>query len=195
MTNLWQGPFGDDYHRRSPGDVSANLAFFERTLAKTERVASVLELGCGVGSNLRALRHLLPASELSGVEINSGAMVVASGVADHVWLSSFLEWQPPAKWDLVFTKGVLIHVPPEDLPSAYGVLYEASSRYVLIAEYYAKTPTEVQYRGHDKALWRRDFAGEFMDRYHVRLLDYGFVWDRDPVAPQDSLNWFLMERT
>ena len=193
---LWRGQFGDQYHARSPGSVDANLAFFERALAKAQHISSILELGCGVGTNLRALARLLPATELSGVEINTGAASAASEVADHVWCDSVLDWSPPRQWDLVLTRGVLIHVAPDDLPAAYGVIYEASERYVLLAEYYAKTPTEVQYRGHDKALWRRDFAGEFLDLYsNMRLRDYGFVYDRDDVAPQDSINWFLMERT
>jgi spore coat polysaccharide biosynthesis protein SpsF len=86
-------------------------------------------------------------------------------------------------------------VAPDDLPAAYAVLHDAAERYVLLAEYFAKTPTEVQYRGQDRALWRRDFAGEFLDMHpNMRLRDYGFAYSRDAVAPQDDLTWMLMER-
>ena len=29
----------------------------------------------------------------------------------------------------------------------------------------------------------------------LRLIDYGFVYHRDPNFPQDDLNWFLMEKS
>jgi hypothetical protein len=29
----------------------------------------------------------------------------------------------------------------------------------------------------------------------LRLVDYGFVYRRDPAHPQDDLTWFLLEKT
>jgi spore coat polysaccharide biosynthesis protein SpsF len=44
-------------------------------------------------------------------------------------------------------------------------------------------------------LFKRDFAGEMMDRYpDLKLLDYGFVYHRDPAFPDDDITWFLMEK-
>jgi len=28
----------------------------------------------------------------------------------------------------------------------------------------------------------------------LELVDYGFVYHRDPVFPQDDINWFLMKK-
>jgi spore coat polysaccharide biosynthesis protein SpsF len=28
----------------------------------------------------------------------------------------------------------------------------------------------------------------------LRVVDYGFVWKRDPVFPQDDLTWFVLEK-
>ena len=53
--------------------MASNLALFERVLSRTEGVSSVLELGCNIGNNLRALGTLLPDSSLRGVEINADA--------------------------------------------------------------------------------------------------------------------------
>ncbi len=33
-----------------------------------------------------------------------------------------------------------------------------------------------------------------MDTYGLRLVDYGFVYRRDPNWPQDNINWFLLEK-
>jgi len=66
----------------------------------------------------------------------------------------------------------------------------------LMCEYYNPSPVEVNYRGHSGKLFKRDFAGEFLDKFSdVKLIDYGFVYQRDPAFPQDDLTWFLMEKT
>jgi spore coat polysaccharide biosynthesis protein SpsF len=56
-------------------------------------------------------------------------------------------------------------------------------------------PVSVDYRGHAQRLYKRDFAGEMMERYpFLELLDYGFVYRRDRAFPQDDITWFLMEK-
>jgi len=110
--------------------------------------------------------------------------------------SSILEWQPPATYDLALIKGVLIHINPDHLPEVYDRLYACTNQYILVAEYYNPSPVAVSYRGHTDRLFKRDFAGEMMDRYQdLHLLDYGFVYHRDPVWPQDDITWFLMEKS
>ena len=96
--------------------------------------------------------------------------------------------------DLTFTFAVLIHINPEHLKSVYDNLVNGSNRYVLVAEYYNPTPTIVNYRGHDDRLFKRDFAGDLIDNYGLRLVDYGFVYKRDNCAPQDDVTWFLLEK-
>jgi spore coat polysaccharide biosynthesis protein SpsF len=64
-----------------------------------------------------------------------------------------------------------------------------------VAEYYNPSPVELSYRGYRGVLFKRDFAGELLDRHNdLRLLDYGFVWKRDPSFPQDDITWFLMAK-
>jgi pseudaminic acid biosynthesis-associated methylase len=188
--SLWAGDFGRDYAQRNRGDdlVASNLALFERVLSRTEGVSSVLELGCNIGNNLRALRTLLPEATLRGVEINADA-------AAEVDVASIIGYTAPEPVDLAFTKGVLIHINPDRLPDVYTSLTSASSRYVMVCEYYNPSPVEVHYRGHDHALFKRDFAGEILDATPgLRLVDYGFTYHRDPVHPLDDSTWFLMER-
>lgn len=93
-------------------------------------------------------------------------------------------------------KGVLIHINPEFLDQVYAKLYEATGRYLMVCEYYNPTPVNVNYRGHSDRLFKRDFCGEILDRYpSLQLIDYGFVYHRDPSFPQDDITWFLMERS
>lgn len=192
---FWAGEFGDEYTKRSPGNVAANAAMFGRVLARTGHLESAIEFGAGIGSNLVAIAMLSPGVEPWAVEINEDAINYLRDVGVKVIFGSMLDAIPSKPChDLAFTKGVLIHIAPDDLPRAYEVLYRASNRYILLAEYYNPTPVEIEYRGHAGRLWKRDFAGEMLDRYQdLRLVDYGFVYHRDPF-PQDDLTWFLMEK-
>jgi pseudaminic acid biosynthesis-associated methylase len=97
---------------------------------------------------------------------------------------------------LVLIKGVLIHINPNELPIVYDKLVQAAKKYILIMEYYNPTPVSVTYRGQKDRLFKRDFAGEIMDRHkNIKLLDYGFVYHRDLNFPMDDGTWFLMEKT
>ena len=72
---LWAGEFGAEYMQRNRGAslIASNTELFRKVLARTEGVSSVLELGCNIGNNLRALRDLLPDADLHGIEINEQA--------------------------------------------------------------------------------------------------------------------------
>jgi spore coat polysaccharide biosynthesis protein SpsF len=196
--NFWAGNFGDDYIARNTLDhVPSRLAMFSRILSRTSGVGSVIEFGANIGINLCALHHLLPQAEIKAVEINPNA---AKTLQSYPWISSvsnssFIAQSFADEADLSFTSGVLIHINPEFLPKAYENLYNASRRYVMVAEYYSPAPVSIPYRGHSERLYKRDFAGEMLDMFpDLRLVDYGFVYRRDPVYPADDLTWFLMEK-
>jgi pseudaminic acid biosynthesis-associated methylase len=157
----------------------------------------MLEMGANVGMNLRALSPLAPQASLNAIEINPQAAEVLRGLpfVNAVYEGSILNYQVEQQFDLVFTKGVLIHLAPEMLPDVYDKMVETSSRYVLIAEYYNPSPAEIPYRGHSNKMFKRDFAGELMDRHpNMKLIDYGFLYRRDVNWPQDDITWFLMEK-
>lgn len=196
---FWAGQFGNDYIARNQSEqlLAGNLVFFSKVLARTESVTSMLEMGANVGMNLRALSPLAPQASLNAIEINPQAAEVLRGLpfVNAVYEGSILNYQVEQQFDLVFTKGVLIHLAPEMLPDVYDKMVETSSRYVLIAEYYNPSPAEIPYRGHSNKMFKRDFAGELMDRHpNMKLIDYGFLYRRDVNWPQDDITWFLMEK-
>lgn len=196
--NFWAGRFGDEYIERNKGQKLQGCvtAFWSRVLSRTCGIGSILELGANIGLNLRALHTLLPEAVLGGVEINptAAAQLSAWGKAE-VFEQSLFDFQPARSWDMAFTKGVLIHLNPDLLTDAYDVLYRSTARYLCVAEYYNPTPVTVPYRGNTDRLYKRDFAGEIMERFpDLKLVDYGFAWRRDPVFPQDDMTWFLMEK-
>ncbi|VVP84727.1 hypothetical protein PS934_01021 [Pseudomonas fluorescens] len=195
---FWQGEFGNQYVERNIGQplVAANLALFAKALTRVGHIDSLVELGTNAGNNLQALRQLLPRCELFGVEINASACAAARalGIA-QIWQGSLFDFPRERTFDLTLSKGVLIHLAPELLPAAYAQLYELSQRYILIAEYYNPAPVEVPYRGNSGKLFKRDFAGEMLDRYDdLQLLDYGFGYHRDRQFPVDDITWFVLEK-
>lgn len=196
---FWAGAFGREYILRNQGDalLASNLAFFTKALRAARDLETCIEFGANIGMNLRALKLLHPRMEQHGIEINAEAAQQLAQVIgpQRVHNLSILEFQSPQTWDLVLIKGVLIHINPDVLPEVYDKLVAACGRYLLVAEYYNPVPVAVAYRGHSERLFKRDFAGEIMERHpRMRLLDYGFVYRRDPNFPQDDITWFLMEK-
>jgi pseudaminic acid biosynthesis-associated methylase len=193
---FWSGEFGDDYTERNKNSfLPSRLAIFAKALARTTGIASAFEVGCNVGENLDALRLLFPAIKTAGIEINAMAAKQAEKKGHAVVCASVLDPPRADSAELVFTNGLLIHIDPSALETTYRFLFEHSCRYVLLIEYFNPTPVEVPYRGHAEKLFKRDFAGDMLDRFPLRLVDYGFTWRRDPVFPQDDVTWFMLKRT
>jgi pseudaminic acid biosynthesis-associated methylase len=196
---FWAGEFGTEYMQRNRGELllASNLNFFSRSLRAARGVKTCIEFGANVGMNLKALKLLYPAQEQFGIEINAEAARELGQVIppSHVFTTSILDFNTQQTWDLALIKGVLIHINPDALPQVYDKLVAAAARYLLVAEYYNPSPVAVSYRGHTDRLFKRDFAGEILERHpELKLIDYGFAYRRDPNFPQDDITWFLMER-
>lgn len=197
---FWAGEFGDEYIGRNADDqlLASNLHFFVSALRTAGRIQSCCELGANIGMNLRALRLLYPQATLSGVEINPVAATALVSLLgeDNVTKGSILDYSVGTTVDLVLIKGVLIHISPAALPKVYDKMYQASRRLILVAEYYNPNPVSVTYRGHSDRLFKRDFAGEMLERFPDLILkDYGFAYRRDRAFPQDDITWFLLEKS
>ncbi len=192
---FWRGEFGDDYSLRNDGSTTpARLNFWSKILSATGAIGSAYEIGTNIGLNLDAIKTLSKDIKTLGCEINASAYEVVSGKGHDVEHASAFDISEESAADLAFTSGVLIHIAPERLEDVYKALYMHSNRYILVNEYYSPGPVEVRYRGHDGKLFKRDFAGELMDMFDLRLVDYGFTWRRDPLFPLDDSNWFLLEK-
>lgn len=193
---FWAGEFGQGYMERNEGEqwVATNQALFSRILQRAPGVRSIVELGCNIGLNLQALHRIHPRFDLCGYEINA----IAAAKARELGIGRIVEGtilEPlTGQYDLAFTKGVLIHINPNELRSVYDNLHRLSTRYVLVAEYYSPTPEAISYRNVPDRLFKRDFAGEIMDLYGMKLLDYGFVYRRDNYFPQGDITWFLLQK-
>jgi spore coat polysaccharide biosynthesis protein SpsF len=198
-SQIWAAQFGKDYTERNTTDalLRENVAFYgERFRRMPDRPRTVLELGCNSGMNIAALRMLDEQIEATAVEVNATAAALARQHAKTVHNVPISQFQTDQQFDLVLCRGILIHLPPDELEHAYRVIAQAARRYVLLAEYYNPSPTEIPYRGNAGMMWKRDFAGELMAiSPDLRLIDYGFVYKADPFYKNWSdVTWFLFQR-
>ncbi len=194
---FWATEFGDSYISRNQSSklLASNTALFASIFNSIESVPeNFLELGANIGMNVKAIQTLSPEAQFTGIEINKQACEILAKTGCHVVESSILDADITTKFDFVFSKGVLIHLAPDQLQSTYRKMYEWSNRYILIAEYYNPVPVAISYRGNEDKLFKRDFAGEFLDLFEdVKLRDYGFAYYKGKF-PQDDINWFLLEK-
>lgn len=196
---FWAGDFGKDYIERnvSPELLASNLVFFAKALNRAENVNTCLEFGANVGMNLKALKLLFPKIELNAIEISQDAVNLLGECVERekIFQGSIFDYPVNKKVDLVLMKTVLIHINPEMLNLVYEKMYQASSHYILVCEYYNTTPVAIPYRGHIDRLFKRDFAGEMLDKYSdLSLIDNGFAYHRIPPYMNDDITWFLMEK-
>jgi pseudaminic acid biosynthesis-associated methylase len=194
---FWESDFGDEYIARNKSDElhASNLNFFSNILKRMDSYpASALELGANVGMNVKAILTLSPKTAVTAVEINAKAIFELKNLNCEAVQASILEYAPKQKFDLVFTKGVLIHINPNELHKVYNLMYSSSNKYILVAEYYNPSPVSVTYRGIEERLFKRDFAGEMLEMFpDLKLVDYEFCY-HNGVFPQDDITWFLLEK-
>jgi pseudaminic acid biosynthesis-associated methylase len=195
LEKLWSGEFGDAYTDRNAA-AGAHRETFWRELIAAYPCASALEIGCNLGANLGWIAKLLPPRGVFGVEINEHALVrlrAAHPGVNAVWGQARELPFRDRFFDLTFTMGVLIHQPPSHLPIVMSEIVRCSRRYVLAGEYFADTPTEVPYRGHEGALFKRDFGGLYAELFpELRLVKKGFL---AKATGWDDVTWWLFERT
>jgi pseudaminic acid biosynthesis-associated methylase len=195
---FWASEFGNGYLSRNDSEhlIVSRMVHFAKFLKSAPRVRSIMELGCNIGLNLQALNRLNKDFELSAYEINPIAAAKAKelNVANITCDTILNKIKSERTFDLAFTSGVLIHIDPAHLEAVYQNLYDLSARYILINEYYNPTPLMVEYRGAKDRLFKRDFAGELIDKFNLRLIDYGFLYRRDNYFPRDDSTWFLLEK-
>jgi pseudaminic acid biosynthesis-associated methylase len=133
-------------------------------------IKSVCEFGCNIGANLKAINYLNPAMQLTGIEINKVAcdVISSTGIAD-VHNGSIINVDLKKQFDLVFSRGVLIHLNQGELAKTLENMGRHSSRYVMVYEIYSdelhhldnySTKVTGGQQGEGYQFWR-DFSAEF----------------------------------
>lgn len=199
---LWTGEFAEEFMvRRGPQEefIQQRTIAFSQIWSKMlqDPPQSILEVGCNIGLNLRALSRITSAEKFAVEPFEKAREVI---IRDQVLppenLFAATSYDIPVEdnfADLVFTLGVLIHTPPESHEKSYSEIYRAARKYILCIEYHNPDPVEVSYRGHEGQLFKKDFGKEWMELYpDLILVDYGFFWDH--ITKLDNVTWWLWRK-
>ncbi len=128
-------------------------------------------------------------------EMHRYALEIARSASPKVTAMCGYTFDLPFKsgyFDLVFTVGVLIHIPLDSLHAAMRELARVSGRYLLAVEYFAEQETTIPYRGHNDLLWKRDFLFHFQQCLPgLSLLRKGY-WGPEDGFDRD--HWWLFEQ-
>lgn len=198
---LWKGKFGDAYHERNP---ETNREPIWRDVLGVPYminpmqfygVKSICEVGAGQGFNLNALRWLFNAKVTVGIEVNATACKAMKNAGHNVFNQAFLDVGDIGQFDMVLTRGFLMHVPDEDVMATLRKIYHMSKRWICLGEYHSPARRQVKYHGHADALWLDDFAGRMMDEFHgLELIKVVFHYSRC-VEHGGDITYFLLEKT
>ena len=180
----WVGRYWDDY--RSP----RRDMLVEAVRATFGAPASVLDVGCNAGPNLRRVHEEFPACALAGFDVNVEAIEYArsrfaeTGTAADLWVGTFddeLSRLGSDGFDLVISSFALAYVPPRDMPRILGHCVRIARRGLVLAEplpFDAKRPEGVLSGTPD---WRHDYS---------RLLaDLGVARVETADAPEPGHQW------
>lgn len=197
---FWAKTYAYEYiDKNSKFDHNLGSQVWEHMLRKTNgNLENYLELGCNIGRNIEQLKLAFPKAHPSIVEISEPAFNFVT--SHHKFKSAFngsilnsdLEKE---SFSLVFTIGVLIHINPDQLIAHMAKIHSYSKKYILIGEYFNRTPVSIEYQGEEEKLFKRDFGKLFIENFDVKLLDYGFLWGHIyDKAGFDDITWWLFEK-
>ena len=136
---FWSEQYAEDYIKKNAEfDTGLALQAWEKMLASTSGITSLLECGCNIGRNIDSLDRLLPSASKSIIEISKPAFEFVSNrhALSQKFNGSILESSLEGSFDLVYTMGVLIHINPDELLANLQKAYNYSNKYLLFGEYF-----------------------------------------------------------
>jgi spore coat polysaccharide biosynthesis protein SpsF len=197
---FWATTYANDYIKKnSEFDHKLGSEAWVNMLQKIQgKVKNYLECGCNVGRNIAQLKLAFPEAKPSIIEISEPAFNFVT--AHHEFTSAYngpilnSNFEKES-FDLVFTTGVLIHINPDQLLEHMAKMFGYSKKYILIGEYFNRTPISIEYQGENEKLFKRDFGKLFIENFNVKLVDYGFLWGHIyDKAGFDDVTWWLFEK-
>lgn len=194
--DLWKSGFGNDYTERN---TRQSLPAREHLWKQIFPIGcqSVLEVGANIGLNLEAISQrsscqmfATEPNDMARAKLEALGLVPPQNItADTADAIHF----PDRTADLVFTSGVLIHVPPDKLRDSMREIHRTAKRWIIIGEYFAPQEEMIPYRGHDNALWRRDYGSLFLDTFpDLKCTAHMFAWKR--ATGLDNLTFWVFEK-
>ena len=198
---FWKSVYASEYIKKnSVFDQTLGVKAWRKILQNTSDVSKVLECGSNIGRNCGFLNEVLPAAEISIIEISKQAfdtlqqnnkLRIKDSFNGSLLDAHFFD----ASYDIVFTMGVLIHINPDMLIKNMQKIYNLSRKYIIFGEYFSSNPETILYQGQSNKHFKRDFGKFFLQNFKVKTVDYGFLWGEEfGAAGFDDVTYWVFEK-
>lgn len=199
---FWKEQYTQEYIKRNSNyDFELGIQGWNKILRKIkdDDIEKLLECGSNIGRNINLLNTVLPDTKKSIIEIAEEPyeFVTSNYNIEKSFNGSIVDSDLPNNhFDLVFTNGVFIHIHPNDVLVNMKKMYDYSKKYIIISEYFNRTPVMIEYRGEQNKLFKSDFGKTFIENFNVELVDYGFLWGHiyDNAGFDDVTFWLFKKK-
>ncbi len=137
---------------------------------KDLNIKSVLEIGCGLGNNLKNFDGL----QVTGIDLSEHAIEIAKQKLPkfRFYVGNVLQIPLQETFDLVFSSAVIEHIPPPLLDQAFKEMFRVSNKYILNIEAYDDTEHEINWHRGRNESWTVHMAKRWQ-KFAVKVLaDY-----------------------
>lgn len=117
------------------GEVGLRTDWFVKQLHDYD-FSSIYEVGMFSGRNLYKIQNEFPDVKVGGCDINDEAIRFAKDKLPNaeILYESIYDLDESKKWDIVFTMGVLIHIPQDGFELAINKMIAKANNYVIHIE-------------------------------------------------------------
>jgi len=167
-------------HHMAENWRATRIPYWKMILELIPGIESACEFACNIGANLKALKYLNTNLKLAGKEINEYAvkLLEKDGVGE-IKAGSVITEGFNKEFDLVFSRGVLIHIHPSKIPDVMKNMAKHSRKYVLIYENYSPTltypPTYARKVADNKPGEQYQFWQDYPNEFHKLFPDWSIV--------------------
>jgi SAM-dependent methyltransferase len=163
-SDLW-----NEYTKDNDESYQESLSNFIANASLVLGAEKILEAGCNIGNNLRSFNSKL---KVYGLDMNEKALQVAKNKLPNFEFKQGSLTDIPFEdnhFDLVFTRGVLIHIHPDDMQNATKELFRVSNKWIFNLEYLGEDNKMIKWSRGDDLLWYRNME-ERWSNFDVEII-------------------------
>ena len=122
----------------------------------------ICEVGTNVGNNLMGFPKQF---DVTGIDLNEHALSIAKKKYPEFKfdLDSILKLPyADSTFDLVFTRGVLIHIDPKNIDKATSEIFRISKKWIVCLEYFGEDAKSIPWKRGNDLLWYRNMKTKWV---------------------------------
>jgi len=163
-TNIWNN-YTDDNRNTTQKELSKLIYYVSLALGGQK----ICEIGCNIGNNLSEF----PTNyDVHGIDINEYALEQAKKNHPSFKFQYANGNKIPYEdsfFDVVFTRGVLIHIPKEDVEPVLLEMMRISKKWIFNLEYFGEDGKMINWKRGDDLLWYRNMK-ENWSTHNVEII-------------------------